>query len=82
VNTRQPCPVDELQISAISVDEWRVADSRLSDRSPSKVLGFIQRRNGGFEVLNIDSPDEDITYSDWKSAVEYFSTEEVGNATL
>jgi hypothetical protein len=70
-----PCPAEDLQISSISDREWRVADGRLSDQSPQKVLGFIQRHPSGFEVLDIISPDRDLFFTDWKAAVEFFAAE-------
>ena len=67
-----PCPVAELQVSRISDGEWRVADGRLSDASPSKVLGFIQRRGDAFDVLHIAMPDRDLRFDDWNSALASF----------
>jgi hypothetical protein len=74
MNTQHvPCPVEDLQVSPISDHEWRVADGRVNDRSAAKVLGFIQRSGSGFDVLDITSPDRDLVFGDWKSAVEFFS---------
>ena len=70
---REPCATEDLQVSRISDTEWRVADARLSDQSPSKVLGFIQKRVDTFEVLSLEAPDRDITFGEWKAAVEFFA---------
>ncbi|MBK4346675.1 hypothetical protein [Lacisediminihabitans changchengi] len=72
-NATGPCPAEYLLVSRISVDEWRIADGRLSDGSAAKVLGFIQYRNAQYEVLNIKIPDHDEVFSDWESAVGFFA---------
>lgn len=70
---RRPCPPEDLQVSRISQTEWRIADGRLSDSSPSKVLGFIQQRGSGFEVLSLDSPDRDLYFAAWVAAIGSFA---------
>ncbi len=70
---RDPCPVGDLQVSRISVGEWRVADGRLPDASPRKVLGFIQLRDGSYEVLHIEKPDRDLRFGSWESAIGSFA---------
>jgi hypothetical protein len=70
---RDPCPAGDLQVSRISVGEWRVADGRLGDASPSKVLGFIQLRDGGYDVLHIEQPDRDLRFDDWDAALGSFA---------
>ena len=70
---REPCPAGDLQVSRISVGEWRIADGRLGDASPSKVLGFIQLRDGGYDVLHIETPDRDLRFDTWDSALGSFA---------
>jgi len=76
-NAEGPCPAEYLLVSRISVDEWRIADGRLSDGSAAKVLGFIQYRNMQYEVLNIKMPDHDEVFADWESAVGFFAAPRV-----
>jgi hypothetical protein len=71
-STHNHCPVEELQVSSISDHEWRVADGRLSDQSPGKVLGFIQRKGASFEVLDLGAPDRDIFFDTWMASVQFF----------
>lgn len=70
---REPCALEDLQVSRISETEWRIADVRLSDQSPSKVLGFIQERAGSFEVLSLEAPDHDISFQEWTTALGFFA---------
>ena len=72
-NNHNHCPVEELQVSSISDHEWRVADGRLSNRSPGKVLGFIQRRGASFEVLDLGAPDRDLSFDTWMASVQFFA---------
>jgi hypothetical protein len=73
IDRHQPCPAEDLQVSRISETEWRVADARISDSSPSKVLGFVQRRGETFEVLSLDAPDRDLCFPGWAAAIGSFS---------
>lgn len=74
IERRQPCPAEDLQVSRISETEWRIADGRLSDSSPSKVLGFVQQRGETFEVLSLDAPDRDLLFPAWAAAIGSFSS--------
>lgn len=70
---REQCPAENLQVTRISETEWRVADDRVSDTSPSKVLGFVQQRGEAFEVLNLHVPDRDEFFESWNSAIGSFA---------
>jgi len=70
---RDPCPAGDLQVSRISVGEWRIADGRLGDASPRKVLGFIQLRDGSYDVLHIEKPDRDLRFESWDAALGSFA---------
>jgi hypothetical protein len=76
-----PCPVDKLEVRKISDHEWRVGDGRRDEQSPEKVLGYIQEREGGFEVLNMSAMGRDEVFQRWDAALGSFaanSGEELG----
>jgi len=51
-----------------------VGDWRRDERSPEKVLGYIQQHGSSFEVLNIEAPRRHVTFDHVESAVASFTT--------
>jgi len=58
VRTREhPTPkADDLRITPISRTSWRVADRRLDGLPGIGLLGFVELRDGRYEVTRFDSP--------------------------
>ncbi|WP_206750217.1 hypothetical protein [Cryobacterium sp. TMT1-3] len=48
-------------------------DWRQDERSPEKVLGYIHHYGSTFEVLNIEVPDQNLTFDRLESAVASFA---------
>ena len=76
-HNHEPCAAEDLEVRPLSDHEWRVGDRRQDERSPEKVLGYIQRCGLTFEVLNIEAPHQDITFDCWESAVASFAAREL-----
>lgn len=69
----QPCSAEDLEVRDLSDHEWRVGDRRRDERSPQKVLGYIQRRGLSFEVMNIEAPRRHYLFGRWDAAIASFT---------
>ncbi|WEO77712.1 hypothetical protein BJQ94_01275 [Cryobacterium sp. SO2] len=58
----------EVQITAISPTEWRVADQAIEHDDPSALLGFIQTVGSAFEVTNLGRPRERAYFTSFDRA--------------
>ena len=63
------CPPDDLEIRNLSDHEWRVGDRRCHERSPAKVLGYIEKRGSNFEVLSMKEPRQLFIFDRFEAAV-------------
>ena len=54
---QRPRPID-IRLDALSENEWRVCDDRLAADDHLSILGFIEMRNGQFEVTTMAAPGE------------------------
>ena len=48
----------DIRLDALSKTEWRVCDDRLDEDDHLSILGFIELRNGHFEVTTMSAPGE------------------------
>ena len=64
-----PCAADDLEIRNLSDHEWRVGDRRCHERSPAKVLGYIEKCGSAFEVLNLKKPRQLFIFDRFDAAV-------------
>lgn len=71
--THEPCGAEDLELCVLSDHEWRVADRRQQERSPEKVLGYINRSGSTFEVLNIEAPRQRLSFGRLDAAVASFA---------
>ena len=46
----EACAAENLELLNLSDHEWRVGDRRCDERSPEKVLGYIEKSGSTFEV--------------------------------
>jgi len=58
----------EVQITAISSTEWRVADQAIEYDDPTALLGFIQIVGSAFEVTNLGRPRERMYFTSFDRA--------------
>jgi hypothetical protein len=58
----------DVQITAISSTEWRVADQAIEHDDPSALLGFIQIVGNAFEVTNLGRPRERAYFTSFDRA--------------
>ena len=72
-HSHEPCAVGDLEVRLLSDHEWRVGDRRRDERSPEKVLGYIQQRGSSFEVLNLLAPRNHFMFDSLESAVASFT---------
>ena len=66
---QDPCAVEDLEVRNLSDHEWRVGDGRCHERSPAKVLGYIERCGSAFEVLNLKEPRRLFIFDRFEAAV-------------
>jgi hypothetical protein len=62
-----PDPAD-VEITAISPTEWRVADHAIEHDDPTALLGFIQIVGTAFEVTNLGRPRERAYFTSFDRA--------------
>ena len=54
---RRPLSID-VRLDALSDTEWRVCDRRVAESDHLCILGFIELKNGLFEVTTMNAPGE------------------------
>jgi hypothetical protein len=69
----EPCAPEDLEVRHLSDHEWRVGDRRRDERSPQKVLGYIQKRGLSFEVMNIEAPRRHYLFDRLDAAIASFT---------
>ena len=69
-----PCAADDLEVRNLSDHEWRVGDRRCHERSPAKVLGYIEKCASTFEVLKLKEPQEVFIFDRFEAAVASFAS--------
>ena len=72
--SHEPCALRDLEIRSLSDHEWRVGDRRCYERSPEKVLGYIEKRGSAFEVMNIEAPRRHVVFDHFELAVASFAS--------
>jgi hypothetical protein len=69
-STMHPSANPRLEVVALSDHEWRVCDRLLHRADPRRVLGYIERRDEGYEVLALlPAPTPCGRFSDWNAAL-------------
>jgi hypothetical protein len=58
----------DVEITAISSTEWRIADHAIQNDDPNALLGFIQAVGTAFEVTNLDRPRERAYFTSFDRA--------------
>lgn len=69
---QRPRSID-IRLDALSDTEWRVCDNRLAETDHLSILGFIELRNGQFEVTTMDSPGERVVFGSLMQARALFT---------
>jgi hypothetical protein len=69
-----PCAADDLEVRNLSDHEWRVGDRRCHEKSPAKVLGYIEKCASTFEVLNLEDPRQVFIFDRFEAAVASFAS--------
>lgn len=67
-HTAQLHPFTEVEITALSATEWRVADHAIEHDDPAALLGFIQIVGSAYEVTNLGRPRERAYFSSFDRA--------------
>jgi len=70
---RRPIAVD-IRLDALSDTEWRVCDRRVAESDHLSILGFIELRNGHFEVTRMSSPGDRVVFGSIGEARESFAS--------
>ncbi|MET4781563.1 hypothetical protein [Glaciihabitans sp. UYNi722] len=71
--TRTRQPADAIEIVALSNGEWRVCDSRLPNDDARRVLGFIESKNGAYEVFQLGRAFEWFVFDSLAEATAHFT---------
>jgi hypothetical protein len=58
----------DVEITAISPTEWRIAEHAIEHDDPNALLGFIQTVGSAFEVTNLGRPRERAYFSSFDRA--------------
>jgi hypothetical protein len=68
-----PRPGD-IRLDPISATEWRVCDRTLDDDEAMSILGFIELRNGQFEVTRMSAPADRKRFASLNAARDAFTS--------
>jgi hypothetical protein len=66
----------DIRLDEVAEDSWRVADKRFRETNPRTVLGFIQRVDGRYEVLDVRRSGERGFYDNRDAAIAAFLSSE------
>ena len=69
---RRPQSMD-IRLDALSATEWRVCDRRASESDHMSILGFVESRNGHFEVTRMSAPGDLVVVDSLVEAKEFFT---------
>ncbi|GAB2449287.1 hypothetical protein GCM10027029_05190 [Conyzicola lurida] len=72
---RRPIAVD-IRLDALSGTEWRVCDRRVAESDHLSILGFIELRNGHFEVTAMSSPGDRVIFDSMGEARQSFASQD------
>lgn len=67
-----PPALENLELTALSNTEWRVFDARFPAENALGLLGFIEEKDGGFEVLQIGAPGRTFRFDTLEAALTHF----------
>jgi hypothetical protein len=68
-----PQPVhEEIRLELLSDTQWRVCDSRWSEYDARSLVGFIEKRDELFEVMQLDHGFERFTFTTLVEAIAHF----------
>jgi hypothetical protein len=60
----------ELEVVALTRCEWRVCDGRIAEGDARRILGYIEKRDGGYEVLALKpAPSVCGRYGSWEESL-------------
>ena len=74
---RRPQSMD-IRLDPLSATEWRVCDRRASESDHLSILGFVEMRNGHFEVTRMSDPTELVVLDSLAEAKEIFTLHDAG----
>lgn len=74
---RRPQSMD-IRLDALSATEWRVCDRRASETDHMSILGFVELRNGHFEVMRMSAPRDLVVVDSLDDAKEFFAAFDAG----
>ena len=72
----------DVRLDALSETEWRVCDNRLAEDNHLSILGFIELRNGQFEVTTMSAPGERHVYDSLRKARAVFTASDRERVSL
>jgi hypothetical protein len=61
----------ELEVVALTRREWRVCDGRIDEGDARRILGYIEQRDGRYEVLALNpAPSVCGCFGSWHECLE------------
>jgi hypothetical protein len=69
-----------IEIEAISDCEWRVIDTRVSPDDAHSLLGFVEKKNGMYESLELSHGFEWFTFPSLHEVAQHFVVRHGGSA--
>jgi hypothetical protein len=64
-----------IDLQPLSGSQWRVCDTRWPEHDARNLLGFIEHKNGLFEVVQIDHGLTHLSFRSLADATAHFSRE-------
>jgi hypothetical protein len=62
-----------LDVQALSASQWRVCDTRWSERDARSLLGFIEKRAERFDVIQVRPGLKRLSFGSLADATHYFA---------
>lgn len=66
---------DRLEVTAVAKSAWRVCDRSLPPDDASRVVGFLERTQGGFEAMRVIRGFDWVSFESFDDALAYFATQ-------
>jgi len=74
---RRPQSMD-IRLDPLSATEWRVCDRRAEESDYLSILGFIESKNGRYEVTRMSAPADLVVLGSLDEAKEIFTLYDAG----
>jgi hypothetical protein len=56
IRTITPRAINDIQLTTLSPTQWTVCDTRIPRDDASSVLGYVEKTNNGYELMELSDP--------------------------